>query len=415
MILKNLFPLLAFVLFGLTGFSQKPILTSEQVLEAINSGAHYASTTILDEEYKSRCDYNMTEGKWYEYEIPWHTGQIIYALIESSRVTGNQNYLDIAKKSGDFWISMEIKDHPKLKGMLAAKHGDHAGEAIVFATVSDGTAGIYKLSEVTKDKKYAEVATKAGKWMYKNMYIEEEGLCYDNIDPVSGEVMKGNSPFWPNKKDIGINDVARPNNEGSLFLDMYKFTGDEKYKKAFINLCESLIKYQGEEGLWMDFMPNFKEEGSYHPRFNLWYAESLIDGYELTNDKRYLEAAVKCARVYANAQESTGTIYYKNYIDGKKPNQNSVCGSSSSFSGIIWIRLAEHGAGEEFLTNIEKSADWVYRNRFSNDHPDPNLRGAYLNTRLRNKKGKKWLVNRDVGTSMGLRFMTSYYDYHFNK
>ena len=103
-----------------------------------------------------------------------------------------------------------------------------------------------------------------------------------------------------------------------MFLDMYKYTGNEKYKKAFITLCESLVKTQGPEGLWMDFMPNFKEEGSYHPRFNLWYAESLIDGYELTGDKRYLEAAKKTADRYAKAQQGDGTIYYKNYITRKK-------------------------------------------------------------------------------------------------
>lgn len=406
---------LCFALFASSAFSQEAVLSPQQVLEAINSGAKYASTGILDKEFKSRCDYNLTEGKWYDYEIPWHTGQIIYALIESARITGNQSYLNTAKKSGDWWISLEIKDHPKLKGMLAAKHGDHAGETIVFATVSDGTAGIFKLSEATKDKKYAEVATRAGKWMFKNMYIEKEGLCYDNIDPETGEVMKTSSPFWPDKKDIGLYDVSRPNNEGSLFLDIYKFTGDETYKKAFVNICESLLKFQGEEGLWMDFMPNFKEEGSYHPRYNLWYAESLIDGYELTKDKRYLDAAVKCARVYANAQEKSGTIYYKNYINGKVPNKNSVCGSATSFSAIIWIRLVENGAGQEFLPNIERSAQWVYNNRFSKNHPDPNLRGAFLNTRLRHRHNKIWLVNRDIGTSFGLRFLAKYYDFHFDK
>ena len=412
---KRLYLILCFAFFTPQAFSQEPILNAEQVIEAINSGAKYASNTILDKDYKSQCDYNLTEGKWYEYEIPWHTGQIIYGLIESSRITGNQSYLETAQKAGDWWISLEIKDHPKLKGMLAAQHGDHAGETIVFATVSDGTAGIFKLTEATINKKYAEVATQAGDWMLKNMYLEKEGLCYDNIDPKTGEVMTENSPFWPNKEEIGLYDVSRPNNEGSLFLDMYKFTGNESYKKAFINLCESLVKHQGEEGLWMDFMPNHKQEGSYHPRFNLWYAESLIDGFELTNDKRYLNAAVKCARVYASAQEKSGTIYYKNYINGKAPNMNSICGSSASFSAIIWIRLVEHGVGDEFLQNIERSAQWVFRNRFAEDHPDPNLRGAFLNTRARNKKGKKWIVNRDVGTSFGLRFMAKYYDYHYKK
>ncbi len=83
---------------------------------------------MLDEDGKSKCDYNVTEGKWYEYEPPWHTGQIIYGLIETYRVTGNEKYLEAAKKAGDWWTSLLITDHPKLKGMIKAAHGDHAGD-----------------------------------------------------------------------------------------------------------------------------------------------------------------------------------------------------------------------------------------------------------------------------------------------
>ncbi|MFV0265625.1 MAG: hypothetical protein ACK5HT_00665, partial [Draconibacterium sp.] len=78
---RSLYLILCLVFFMPSAFSQEAALSAEQVSEAINSGAKYASTVILDHEFKSRCDYNLTEGKWYDYEIPWHTGQIIYALI----------------------------------------------------------------------------------------------------------------------------------------------------------------------------------------------------------------------------------------------------------------------------------------------------------------------------------------------
>lgn len=111
----------------------------ERVLTALNDGATYASTVILDEKGVSRCDYNMTEGKWYPYEEPWHTGQIIYGLLEANRITGKPEYLESARRAGDWWTGLEITDQPKLNGMLRAIHGDDAGEVIVFATVSDGT------------------------------------------------------------------------------------------------------------------------------------------------------------------------------------------------------------------------------------------------------------------------------------
>ena len=98
------------------------------------------------------------------------------------------------------------------------------------------------------------------------------------------------------RKDQTLYDVARPNNEGFLFYDMYQFTGSKKYKDAFISLCNSLIEKQDAFGLWMHFMPNHYEVSTFHPRFNLWYAESLIKGYALNKNPLYLAAAQKNRR-----------------------------------------------------------------------------------------------------------------------
>jgi uncharacterized protein YyaL (SSP411 family) len=382
-----------------------------QVLKALQETADYVSGVLITEEGQSRCDYNIPEGKWYDYEPPWHTGQAIYALLEANRITGNREYLDQAIRAGNWWVSLEITDHPKLKGMVRSAHGDMAGETIVFATMSDGSAGLYRLYQATGDRRYADVPTVAGDWMLRNMCLLDEGVCYDNVDPETGEVMKENSPFWPDKKEQGLYDVARPNNEGSLFLDMYRYTGNEAYKSAFITLCNSLVDKQGPEGLWMDFMPNDKATGSVHPRFNLWYAESLIDGYELTGDARYLEAATRTARTFSEFQEGDGTIYYQNFLDGTR-DRSSVCGSSTAFSGILWLRLRGHGV-TGFDEAIELSLEWILKNRYATDHPDPNLAGAVINTRLRHKKGKLWITQRDVGTTFGVRFLASYYDFTF--
>ncbi|ODT91229.1 MAG: hypothetical protein ABS85_13165, partial [Sphingobacteriales bacterium SCN 48-20] len=288
----------------------------EEVTRAINETAVYIKDVLLDSEGKSRCDYNMTEGKWYPYEVPWHTGQAVLALLQAYKATGNQEYLASAKKGGDYWASLEIKDHPKLKGMVNAIHGDALGDDfIVFATVSDGTPGIYELSRVTGDKKYARVATNAASWMLANMYYPEKGVCYDNIDAKTGEVLKEYSPFWKkmDKKDQQLINVSRPNTEGYLFKEAFEFSGEKKFRDAYINLCNSLIEKQGPEGVWMQFMPNFADVHSFHPRFSLWYAESLIEAFKLTGDRKYLESAAKTARTFAKAQQKDGTIFYDNY------------------------------------------------------------------------------------------------------
>jgi rhamnogalacturonyl hydrolase YesR len=401
------------ILLSWGGVSTHAQTKKEDVVLAVNQIAKYVSGAMMDDKGRSKCDYNMTEGKWYEYEVPWHTGQTVNALLAAYKQTGNKTYLNAAIKGGDYWAGLEIKDHPTLKGMVNAQHGDVLGEEfIVFATVSDGTPGIYELSRVTKNPKYAKVATSAAYWMIKNMYYPEKGVCYDNIDAKTGEVLKEYSPFWKGKEKMDLFDVSRPNTEGWLFKDAFEFSGDKQFRDAFLNLCNSLIEKQGPEGVWMRFMPNWAAETSFHPRFSLWYAESLIQAFNLSGDRKYLDAAARTAEVFAKAQQNDGTIFYDNYLNGRKPDKGSVTGSAVALAGIVWIQLSDNGY-KQFDEHIEKSATWLLKNRYAENHPDPNLRGAVLETRTRFRKGKVWLTNRDTGSVFGLRFLVDYIDYKF--
>lgn len=402
--------LMVFLGIGMA-FSQGKSPAKEEVLKALKECARYASEVLIDENGKSRCDYSILDGKWFDYEPPWHTGQLINGLVEAYKLTHDERFLASAKKAGDWWVGLEIKDHPKLKGMVRAIHGDGVNY-IVCATVTDGTPGLFNLYKVTKEKKYAEVPTAAGEWMLRNFYMPKEGMLYDLVDPTTGEVIKENSPFWPDKTKQTLNDVARVNNEGSIYKDMYEYTHNEKYKEVFVNLCESLVAKQGPEGLWMQFTPNHAAKGSFHPRFNLWYAESLIEGFVLTGNKVFLDAAKKTLAFYTKYQKKDGTIYYENFLDGHS-NENSVTGSTVAMAGILWIRAQQLGVGDEFKDNIERSARWVVANRFASDHPDKNLAGATMNIRTRTKGGKLYLTQRDLGTSFSMRFLASYYNYKF--
>ena len=195
--------LAAFLLIPMVSFciNKNADPEKDKLVKMIGETATYLSDVLIDENGVSQCDYNLTEGKWYPYEPAWHTGQAIYGLVEAYRITGKQKFLEAAKKAGNWWVSLEIKDNPKLKGMIGAAHGDYAGSVIVFATVSDGTAGLFKLYDVTGDERYAKVPTGAGDWMLRNMCLLDKGVCYDNVNPETGEVLKENSPFWPDKKN----------------------------------------------------------------------------------------------------------------------------------------------------------------------------------------------------------------------
>lgn len=410
--MKRLFASVVLLALGAAAYAQA---SKEEVLKALNECAEYSGTVLLGPDGRSRCDYNMTEGKWYPYEEPWHTGQIIYGLVEAARVTGNAKYLEYAVKAGNWWMTLEIKGDGRFDGMVGATHGDVIGnDHIVFATVSDGTPGLFALSAATGDPKYADLATSAAEWMYDHMYYPEKMVCYDLVELSTGDLVTEHSRFHDDKEKQTLFDVSRPNTEGSLFMQAYQHNGDNRLRAAHILLCDGLVKYADKRGLWMQFTPNNKAVGSYHPRFNLWYAESLLECYDLTGDEKYLKVAARTARTYAKAQQKTGTMFYDNYIDGSF-DKGSVCGSEVALAGILWIRLAEDYGYPEFKVNYERSASWLVANRYALDHPDPNLRGAVVNTRMRNKKGKVWLTHRDVGTSFGMRFFSMYYEKVLNK
>ena len=394
---------------SLSALGQQP--AAEAIETALQQGGHYASQVLLDEEGWSRCDYDWMDGKWHAYETAWHTGQVINGLLHAYEITQDSSLLAAARHAGNWWVTLVIEDDPRMKGYLRAVHGDEVGALINFTTIADGTPGLFKLSRLSGDPRYAEAATRAGQWALEHLYLEEEGLIYDLVDAQTGEIWTDQSPFY--EGELTVHQVARPNNEGFLFKDMYEFTGEERYREVFINLCNSLVEKQHDNGFWMDYHPNSLEKGRMHPRSNIWYAESLIEGYGLTGDRRYLEAAYRTGKAVVDWQKKDGVIYYRNYTDPKRMNRSSICGSAVSFAGILWLKLREHGYKEEFEKPIQEAARWVMQNRFAADHPDPNLRGAFLETRRRHKNDRTLIRVRDIATSFGLRFLALYYQTYY--
>lgn len=406
---KSLFPLLALALFSCALFAQ-PADKKAKIIAALQAGGKNAATQILDAQGRAQGDYDLIRHQWYEYEAPWHTGQIINGLLAAYEITREKSFLAAARKAGDWWIGLEYKDHPRLKGMLRAIHGDHVGNIVVTATISDGTPGLFRLSRITGDRKYADVATRAGEWIRANLYIENEALIYDGVHPETGTVMKDKSPFESRNggPQITLFDVARPNNEGYLFKDMFLHTKDERYKQVFLNLCDGLVRRQHANGFWMDFDPNDPKTGKIHPRFNLWNAESLLEGYELTKNPAYLEAALKTARATQKLQKKSGVMYSTNFVDGRS-REDSIVGSAVSFAGILWLRLYRLGY-QEFKDNIELSLDWTLKNQFAPNHPDKTLAGAFFESRVKLQSDHSvQLIVRDVATAFGLRFLADYY------
>lgn len=373
--------------------------------QALRESGHYAATVLIPETGKGRADYDLIAGEWREYEPHWHTGQTILGLIEAWRITGEPELLAAARRGGDWWVSTEFQPPHPLAGLVDAQHGARVGPLINFTTISDGTAGLFALTQATGDPRYADAATRSGRWLFANTRVPgADGLYFNIIEPETGRIWTDRSPHHPDANPASLTQVARPNIEGSLALDMCRHTGEQAWCDQFIDHAGAVVRWQGPEGLWMAFEPNDPETGKVHPRFNLWNAEALINAYDLSGDRRFLEAALKTGRKMATYQDRHGAIAYTLNVDGSS-RPDSITGSATAFAGILWLRLRAHGVGEEFTPHIDRSLAWILANRFSTEHPDPNLRGAILETRVTSGPGGMQIAVRDIATAFGLRFL----------
>lgn len=392
-----------------------------QVRQAIREMADYAQKTLLQQNGQGRADYDYVGSEWLEYEPQWHTGQLIWGLVSAGQYLKDPSLIASARRAGDWWISSEYKAPHPFAGLVNAYHGDRLHHLINWTTISDGTPGLYILSKATGDRKYADTATRSGRWLWDHTRVPAtvkggEGLFYNLFDPKRGVILtdwnahkQGVAYDAKEATRVGtppITELARPNIEGFLFADMCQHTGEKIWCGRFVEQADFAISRQYDNGLWMDFEPNDLKTGQVHPRFNIWNAEALIKAFDLTGNRKYLEAAAKTARFHRDTSAKDGTIYYQTRIDGSV-NRDSVTGSGVAFNGILMLQLKERGY-TEFNEAIERAATWVIKNRFSAAHPDPNLAGALIDTRYKVKDGATQLLNRDVGTTFGLRFMVDY-------
>lgn len=375
-------------------------VSQSAIRRALIETADAIDHVLLDEHGRAKGDYYWREGQWSPYEVAWHTGQAIEALLAAHAVTGDPRYLARARQAGDYWVSLEIKDGP-FKGMINAAHGDRLGELINFTTVGNGTPGLFRLSKVTGDPKYADVASAAIIWLARNMQVPDHpGLFYNILDPATGSIWTDKSPHHDTKTPL-VTQVARPNIEGSPFLDACRHTDEQWLCDAHFDLATRTAQRQSPNGMWMEFEPNDPVTGAIHPRFNSWNAEALLRSWKVERKDLWLEASLKTARASTAMIGKDGSFDYDRR--GETTSGVSPTGSASAFAGLLWLELRRAGY-TEFDAEIHRVARWLVANRYPADHPDPNLRGLVVERRIK----RDAVIQRDLGNFFAARFFESY-------
>ena len=255
-----------FVLSGVTSVIAQKADLKDRILKAVNSGSEAMEIGLLDEQGQAQGDYNLLTGKWEPYEPAWHTGQIIYALTRAYDITKNEKYIEVAKRAGDWWVSLEIKDHPVLKGMVKSIHG--AGvDYIVFATMSDGSAGLFRLFDITGDGK-GDIWGGGFGWYVTEMTkykIRDYGLNFDQLVleqyafmTILTENMRRKKPilfvFWTPEWPFAVYDLSWVD-EPQYDPEKYKFVPGKPDESYVASADPKTLTYVGFSKKLQDRLP----------------------------------------------------------------------------------------------------------------------------------------------------------------
>ena len=184
--------------------------------------------------------------------------------------------------------------------------------------------------------------------VYEIMRDKENGLYYHGYDSTK-------SIFWSDEKTgLSQNFWLRSLGWYSMsLLDTLNKAGDrgsekwEKLQKIFVELCESMLNYQDESGMWWQ-VPNYPKRGKNYLETSgsAIYAYSLLKGYRtgILKDKKYRDAGKK-------AFEGICDKYLKNK-DGKL-----------SLGGICLVA----GLGPENKPNRDGSFDYYMSEQIVED------------------------------------------------
>ncbi|MBU0477222.1 hypothetical protein KKC91_01440 [bacterium] len=384
----------------------------KQLMEALESGSKWLINVAQvvgtsDSMYGAmKNDYNMKEKNWAYYEPVWHTGQAIRALLAAYKRTGKEIFLKRAIMAGDYIQRLQFvdKSDPETYGLIRADIKPDLSTAHM-STMTDAFEGLFELEEVTGDRRWIEIIRLAADWIMGHTWLQGEGLIINSYDFKNKKVLHVD---YEEKESRNPIKYARPNNEGATFYYLYVLTKGTKYLDVFKRLCDRLVEDQYSMGLWMDYLPNVLRTGFVHARFNLWYALSLLRGYDAFKDERYLACARRTAEWYLDNLWLDGAFPYRMRVDGKH-RFSQICGSGSAMAGIFWIDLFNYIPDPRYIEKSELVLEFLLTTQYSESFFDNNLRGAFFESSdLIPNSGSSLYVVRDLATTFAIIFIDKY-------
>jgi hypothetical protein len=340
-----------------------------------------------------RGEYHAGRRSWDIFCPIWHGGQGVKALALAYELLKTQCYLDDARLSAEFILRHQINDskHPDDGLILAYESG--GGTHVSTSAILESLDGLFVLTRVSGDKRYADAAIRALQWVERRMFLPAEGLFLDEYDP---DTRTMTTPAWVRDKKL-FTQPGRPLLDDGVFVTGYKLSGDEKLKRVAVGIAERLLKDESPAGNWKAYPPCFPDTGICHPRHAYWWGRPLWMVHQLTGDARLLECCRRSAQWYVSAMRLDGGLFRDTGPDFKTPSFGHAT-SGIACAAILWADLIKNYGDTQWIEPLKRALSFCRSVQFTNAS-DSNLKGAILEKVLppNGSDAPPWYL-RELGT-----------------
>lgn len=287
--------------------------------------------------------YDLLRSRWFP-AYPETTGYTLPTLINASRLSGNEEWRDLAVRQADYLLNCVTEEG----GVLYWKKSRKANP-IVFDTgqVILGWLAVHR--EFGADR-FLQAAVRSGDWLVK---IQEPG------------------GIWERHQHLGVPKVIDARLDWALLL-LYQRSGEIRFRDAALRNLDWVVTQQTPDGWFRNcaFVPG-------HDPFThglAYAAEGLYLSGDLLSEPHYVQAGKKTADRLLQLQREDGSLSSTFSKDWKETDPSS-CLTGNLQMSLLWMRMWDRYQEDEYLVAARNALEFVCRTQFL-DTPDPNIFGS---------------------------------------
>ncbi|MGE0131174.1 MAG: beta-L-arabinofuranosidase domain-containing protein [Blastocatellales bacterium] len=244
--------------------------------------------------------------------VVFNTGQVILGLCRAFAETGDQRYLDAARRAGDWLITAQSPDGAwRLSGPEV--------ETQVHAYDSRTAWSLLEIDALTGDKRYADAARLNLDW---TLAQQQENGWFNN-----------NAFFTERSWNLPLTHTIAYVIEG--LFESWRLTGEERYLNAARKTGEKLLRiFELRRRMAGEFDQNWKSSAGY----SCLTGDAQIAGlwlnlFKVGGDTRFLNAALKL-NDFVKASQSLRSLHpgVRGGVKGSQP----IFGRYTPFTYVNW-------------------------------------------------------------------------------